>query len=373
MKNWRRPGWASSLTAALPGWLLARLLVGVGAVVAIVITDKLTPGRRTLQLRQGLFSWDAAFYRDLAQHGYDHVAREGLRFFPLLPVAARELSVPLFGDIGLALILLVNLAALVAGALLHRLSLEELGDQPTAARAAWLLALLPPATVLIAGYAEALLLAFSIGAFLALRRRQWWVAAALGVLAGLCRPVGLVLALPAAIEAARDLRETTWPERFARASAVVAPLLGTASYLAWVQWQRGDWLLPFRLQNTAELRGGMANPISVILHAVRSVGNGGGLGEALHLPWIALFAFLLWVCWRRLPASYTAYAGALLLFALTGHTLGSFERYGLAAFPLVLALAIVLRRPRDERIAIALCAAGLTAFATLELLGAFVP
>lgn len=372
MRRWRGPG-GVALAAALPGWLLARVLVGVGAVVAAVASDQLRPGDRTLQLRQGIFSWDAAFYRDLAQHGYDGVAREGLRFFPLLPIAARALSVPLFGDIGLALILIVNVAALLAGALLYRLAEQELGDRATAQRAAWLLALLPPATVLVAGYAESLLLSCTIGAFLALRRRHWWTAAALGVLAGLCRPMGLVLALPAAFEACRDLRRTSWPERVSRLAAIAAPVVGTGLYLGWVQWQRGDWTLPFRLQNTAELRGGIANPLSTVLHAVRSVTNGGGLGEALHLPWIALFAVLLVVCWRRLPGSYTVYAGALLLFALTGHTLGSFERYGLAAFPLVLALAVVLERPRDERIGLVLCAAGLAAFATLELLGAFVP
>jgi hypothetical protein len=338
-----------------------------------VASDELRPGTRTLQLHQGLFAWDAAFYRDLAEVGYRHVAEEGLRFFPLLPLLTRALAVPLFGNVGLALILLVNVAALVAGALLHRLALDELGDRPTAERAAWLLALLPPATVLIAGYAESLLLVCSIGAFLALRRRQWWLAAVLGMAAGLCRPMGLLLAIPAAIEAGRAIQRAGWMERMARSVAVIAPLAGTAGYLAWVQWRHGDWTLPFRLQNTAELRGGLANPLGVIADAIRSASNGGGLGEALHLPWILLFAALFVICWRRLPGSYTAYAGALLVVALSGHTLGSFERYGLAAFPLVIALALVLRRPRDERIGLAVCAAGLSAFATLELLGAFVP
>ncbi|MGE0796187.1 MAG: mannosyltransferase family protein [Acidimicrobiia bacterium] len=363
----------ASLSAALPGWLLARVLVGVGAVVAVVASDELVPGARTLQLDQGLFAWDAAFYRDIADVGYGGVAREGLRFFPLLPLAARAASVPLLGNVGLALILVVNLAALAAGALLHRLALDELADRATADRAAWLLALLPPATVLVAGYAEAVLLACTIGAFLGLRRRRWWLAALLGVAAGLCRPMGLVLALPAAIEAGRGLRQAGWSERVARAAAVLGPVAGTGAYLAWVEWRHGDGMLPFRLQNTADLRGGWANPLGTVLDAVRSVGDGGGLGEALHLPWIVVFGVLLVVCWRRLPASYTAYAGVLLVVALGGHTLGSFERYGLAAFPLVLALALVLRRPRDERIALAVCGAGLAAFTTLELLGAFVP
>src|SRR5437899_7218015 len=101
------------------------------------------------------------------------------------------------------MLVIVQVAALVAGVLLHRLVVAETGDRVTATRAVWLLALLPPATVLVLGYAEALLLCFAIGFFLCIRRGQWWYAAALGVLAGLTRPVGMTLALPALIEAVR--------------------------------------------------------------------------------------------------------------------------------------------------------------------------
>lgn len=380
MRRWLRGPGGVSLRVALGGWALARLVVAVGAVVAVVAADELVPGARTLQLDQGLFAWDAAFYRDIAEYGYDGVAREGLRFFPLLPLSARALSVPLFGNVGLALILVVSASALLAGALLHRLAIEELGDRRAAERASWLLALLPPATVLVAGYAEALLLAASIGAFLALRRRRWWWAGLLGAAAGLCRPMGLVLALPAAIEAARDLRPSGSDAArlpvsayLSRAGAVLGPVVGTGSYLAWVEWRHGDWALPLRLQNTADLRGGWSNPLSTVADAVRAAGDDGGLGEALHLPWIALFGLLLVLCWRRLPGSYTAYAGVLLAVALSGHTLGSFERYGLAAFPLVLALATVRCSRRLESAVLAASATGLAAFTTLELLGAFVP
>jgi hypothetical protein len=146
------------LRAALPGWLLARIAVAVGFVVAHISADKLTPGRRPLQLHQGLFAWDAAFYRDIADFGYHGVAREGLRFFPLLPLGSRALSVPLGGHVGLAMLVIVQVAALVAGALLYRLAVHETGDPGDGARAAWLLAVLPPATVLVLGYAEGLLL-----------------------------------------------------------------------------------------------------------------------------------------------------------------------------------------------------------------------
>jgi hypothetical protein len=361
------------LQAALPGWLLARLAVGLGFVVALVAADELRPGNRPIQIHQGLFAWDGAFYRDIADHGYHGVAREGLRFFPLLPLASRALGVPLLGHVGVALLVLVQVAALVAGVLLFRLAVIETGDRPTARRAAWLLALLPPATVLVLGYAEALLLVFAIGFFLCIRSGRWWSAAALGVLAGLSRPVGMTLALPALIEAVRLARSAPWRAVVARAAAIVGPVVGGGAFLAWAGHVYGDWQLPLRLQNSSDLRGGWANPVSTVLDAVRALGSGERLGEGLHAPWILVFGVLLVLAFRLLPVSYGAWSAVLLLSALTGHTLGSFERYGLAAFPLVLTLAIVTRHAPVERVLLVGSAAALTGFATLVFVGAFVP
>lgn len=360
-----------ALVAAVTPWLLARAAVLLGYVVASVAADELRPVDRPLQLDQGLFAWDAAFYRDIADGGYDAVATEGLRFFPLLPLLARVVAVPLGGNVGLAVGLIVQLAALGAGFLLYRLAEAELGDRDVARRAAWTLALLPPATVLVLGYAEGLLLAASIAFFAAIRSGRWWLAALLGLPAGLSRPVGMTLALPAAIEAARRLRGAGWPGLVARAAAVAGPLVGGGLYLRWVEREHGDWELPLRLQNDPSLRGGWANPVSTVLDAVRSLGD--GLGEGLHVPWIAVFAALLVVAFRVLPVSYGAWSAVLLLSALTGHTLGSFERYGLAAFPLLLALAVLARTPTLERALWAGCGAALTGFAALAFLGTFVP
>jgi len=360
------------LRAALPGWLLARFGVAIGFVVAYVGADKLAPGKRPLQLHQGLFAWDAAFYRDIADHGYHGVAREGLRFFPLLPLASRALAVPLFGEVGVAMLVIVQVAALVAGVLLHRLVVAETGDRATATRATWLLALLPPATVLVLGYAEALLLCFAIGFFLCIRGGRWWTAALLGVLAGLSRPVGMTLALPALIEAMRTGRAVPWRAWLGRLVAVAGPVAGGAAYLAWVGHEYGDWKLPLRLQNSEDLRGGWANPASTVWHSVHAL-TGHQWREGLHVPWIVVFGLLLIVAFVKLPVSYGAWSAVLLLSALTGHTLGSFERYGLGAFPLILALALVTKPPLLERATLIACGAALSGFTALLFLGSFVP
>jgi hypothetical protein len=369
----RHPRWVADLLAALPGWIVARAAVALGIVVALVVADELVPGARPLQLEQGLFAWDAAFYRDIAEVGYDGVAEEALRFFPLVPLMAALLAVPLLGNVGLALILVSNGAALLAGALLHRLALSERGDRGVASRSAWLFALLPPSMVFVLGYAESTMLVFTIAGFLALRQQRWWAAALLGFFGGLSRPIGILMALPAFIEGVKGLGSAPAGERAARLAAVAGPVAGVASYLAWVHVVFGSWRLPMDLQGIDELRGDFVNPVVRVFQAIGSVTGGELLGEVLHLPWILFFIGLVVVAFRRWPVAYGAYATVLLLVALSSSNLGSFERYGLTAFPLVLALASITDRPVVDRVVITASAAGLTGFTAMTMLGTFVP
>ena len=81
------------------------------------------------------------------------------------------------------------------------------------------------------------------------------VGALAGYLAGLTRPFGVVLAVPAAIEACSGWRRARGRDRVARLAAVVAPVAGLATFLLWVgsfepvrqQGElRGEWLDPIR-------------------------------------------------------------------------------------------------------------------------------
>ncbi len=76
---------------------------------------------------------------------------------------------------------------------------------------------------------------------------------------------------------------------------------------------------------------------------------------------------------RRWPASYTLYAAASLVVALTSRNLDSFERYSLSTLPFVLALADVLDTDGRERTVLVLAAAGLVAASVLAFTGALVP
>lgn len=370
----RRATLRESFLAALPAWLVARACVLGALVLARFLFDQMgDPASRPSQLDAGLLGWDAGWYRQIADEGYDLLPAEALRFFPLVPMLARVLAVLLAGNTDLALLVVSNISALGAGMLLYRLTLDETGDRNLATRAAWLIALAPPASALVMGYAEPTMMVLAIAAFFALRRQRWGWAACAGALAGLSRPSGIVLVVPAVIEALRTWNVIPWRERWYRLAAVAAPVAGTLTYLAWVGNRYGDWLSPYRIAQEPRLRGSFTNPIANLVEAGRDLFRGDEFGSGLHLPWALLFLGLLVVTFRRFPASYGAFAAVILATVLTGDNLDSLERYALSAFPLVLAAAVLTRHWLAERVTLLLSVAGLVGYATLIFLGASIP
>ncbi|MBM3693889.1 MAG: hypothetical protein FJW77_11460 [Actinobacteria bacterium] len=361
------------LRAAVVPWVVARVLV-VGALGLVrEVVDALGVTDRTVQATQGLFAWDAAYYRDIAEYGYGALRTDALRFFPVVPLAARGLGVVLFGRYGLALLILVNVGALVFGALLHRITVLETGDRQAAVRAAWFAAVLPVAAVFVMGYADAPAAALAVGVFLALRTDRFALAGALGLVAGATRPVGAFLALPALIEALRVRHGHTARAWAGRVAAVAGPPLGLVAYLVWVGVDRGDPWLPFSVQQRDSLRGGVVDPVSRLVRAAGDLGGGDRFGSGLHLVGAVVFLGLLVVVARRLPASYTAFSALTLLVTLSAENLDSSERYAVGAFPLLLGLALVTGRRTVERAVLALAAGGLVAYAVLGFSGVAVP
>jgi hypothetical protein len=357
------------LRIAAGPWVIARVLVVGSLALSREVYSQIGAPPRPLQLGQGLFAWDAAFYRDIAEHGYRAVGEASLRFFPLVPLLARGLGFLLLDHPAVALIAVANACALLFGALLHRLALRETADAGVARRAAWFAALFPVATVLVLGYAEATAMMLGVVVFLALRSRRFGWAACAGLLAGLCRPVGILLVVPAVVEAARGWPATNGRERLFRAGAVAAPAAGVLLYLAWVGVEFGDAWKPLSLQNRATLRGGFQDPFTRSIDAVGDLFGGDRFGSGIHIVWAALFAALLVVLIRRMAVSYSLYAAAALVLGLSAHNLDSFERYCMSAFPFLLALALITRRGDVERAAIALGGAGLVGYAVLAFLG----
>jgi hypothetical protein len=364
---------AALTSPGVVSWATARVAVLGSLALARFLVSNLRAEDPTGRPPSGLIGWDASWYLRIIESGYRHLPWESLRFFPLLPLLAKVVS-PVTGP-RVALLLVVNAAALGAGVLIERLTFHETGDRAAAARSAWFLALLPPAFVLVMGYAESLLIMFALATFLALRRRRWGWAVALGLLAGLTRPLGVLLVVPATIEALRGWRRDapSRGERGLRLLAAGAPGAGGVAYLVWSWIAYGDPLRPLRLQQEFDRRGGFVNPVRRLIDAAHQLAAGADLGSGLHFPWAIGFLVLLAVCFWKLPASYGWFAATILVLSLGAGNLDSLERYGLSAFPLVVGLAVVVRWPWLERMALVVATTGLVTYATLAFLGAYVP
>jgi hypothetical protein len=364
--------WA--VKASIIPWMVARVVVGV----ALAVAHQLAAGHHisataAARVHEGLLGWDAGWYESIARQGYAGAGHQSLRFFPFFPLLARALSVLPGIGVGTAVVIVANISALVGTAVVVALVRSETADVRLARRVAWLVCLAPAAFTFVMGYAEGTLLAFSAGVFLALRARHWWWAAALGAAAGLTRPLGALLLVPALIEAGRGWRRAGLGQRVGRLAAVVAPVVGAGAFLGWVGWRYGDALTPLRLQEQGVHHGRLADPLVTLAHDASYLAHGRHLGEGLHLPWVLLAVFLVVVAFRSWPASYGAFAVAVLAVALTGSNLDSFERYALSAFPLVLAGATLLSRPRLYQVVLVLSAAGLAAYALLAFTNLYVP
>jgi hypothetical protein len=350
--------------------VLVPFVVSRGIVIVALVTVRhvVTTNHFTMPLaaHDGLLAWDASWYRDIARAGYGGVAPEGLRFFPLFPILGRAVAWLPGVSAAFGVVFVANVSALILGFVLYRLALYERDDPDLARRAVWLVYLVPPAFVLVMGYAEATFMVFAAAVLLCLRTRRWWLAVLFGFLAGLTRPVGVLLAVPAAVEG--------WQRRDVKAIApALAPVAGLLVFLAWAERRSHDLLYPLRAQQDPTRRGHWVDPVRAVAHNARELFTGDHLSAGIHAVSAIVFVLLLIVVARRWPLSFTLYAAAALIVALSSRNLDSLERYGLATVPFVLAGADVIAQPATERVVLTLAGAGLVLASLLAFTGVLVP
>ncbi|MDQ3045109.1 MAG: hypothetical protein M3R06_08170, partial [Chloroflexota bacterium] len=151
-------------------------------------------------LVEPLRMWDGLWYKLIAEQGYNGSASQTAKaaFWPFYPwlmdggSRLTGLSVDVVGYI------ISNLSFLGALMLLYRLVVEDF-DRAVARRTLWALALFPTAFFFSAVYTESLFLLLAVGALLAARLGNWWVAGVAGLLAALTRSYGVLLLIPFAV------------------------------------------------------------------------------------------------------------------------------------------------------------------------------
>ncbi|WP_436535601.1 mannosyltransferase family protein [Actinoplanes sp. HUAS TT8] len=301
-------------------------------------------------------SWDAGHYVRIAESGY-HLGPGFPAFFPLYPLLIHVVNAVVPGDGVVAALLVANLAAIGALAVLHRLAEHEFGPR-VAQRATWYLAAFPMGFFLFIGYNESLFLLLAVGALYAGRRGHWWLAGALGALSSATRLFGLLLIAPLAVE---YVRQRTLKGIRADVLALALVPLGVVAYsvycaielgnplafsIAQDQWGRrytfpgGAWITAWQQ---------MSGPLApATLGALVDAGT--------TLVAVVLLVLAVAGPWkfRRDQLYLVVHAGLTLVLLMStevgGRSMQSAARYSMEAVAVLLVLARAGARPMVDRV-----------------------
>jgi 4-amino-4-deoxy-L-arabinose transferase-like glycosyltransferase len=294
-----------------------------------------------------LLQWDSEWYFKIVTEGYryngDPTVPQNIVFYPLYPMLARGLAT-ISGLIPAdALLLVSNVAGLLAIVALFKLVREEFGDQLALTTIA-LLSFFPASVLLSAGYTEPLVLLLIVSFFLVLKRKHYLSAALLAGLALSTRSTGIVL-LPV-------LLWEMWRNRDQRPFLVAllpCVLLATSGlwlfmiYL-WITFGDpfvfADGQMAFHEGTTQAERLIAALTFEPFTRMILNDWNPWGQASWFTL----LFIVLIVVGWFRLPSGWTLFAAGVLLLpylTLSGGPAGfvSMSRFNLVSFPLFVVLA----------------------------------
>jgi hypothetical protein len=362
------------------GWLVRRAALAYVAI-AVVLTSlaafavnlpdaqpPLTPftGQDVVG---GWCRYDCNWYVGIADHGYSYTPGKQSRvaFFPGYPLVARPLARAI-DNTPLALIVVTWIAGLGALMLFAHWCARRL-ERRMAILAVACFALYPYGFFLYgAGYADALFLAFVIGAFVLLEQDQPLLAGLAAAAATATRPIGVAVALGLvlrAIERRGGLPRRATATRLARLGVParlqvrvlrrrdLGVLIAPVGLIAWSLWLWTRFDDPFAYSTVQSAWDQAEGPHTwfkigfggQILHGVDTGYRVGIMVQAI-VTVIALLAVPLVA--RRLGAAYGAYTlVAVALAALATKDFQGMGRYMLGAFPLfVVAGAMLAERPR---------------------------
>ena len=289
----------------------------------------------------GFFLWDGAWYQRIMDVGYRPIAgssQQPASFFPLLPWTTRAVRFVIRSELGAA-ILVTTVASFAAVVLVYEV-LRRWKGESVARWAIVLLLAFPTSFFLWEFYTEALFIALTAGALLAMMRRAVWLAGILGGLATMARPTGILVLLVLAVmylEQRRGInRDVLWLVLCACGIGVVmlvmkqqtgSALAFTRGSEAWgrhltVPWTPVNTTLRAYLHGTGPRLGGWSGSTASALGSVRDV----------VATYVFLFLFLVSL-WRPWPWSARILILTMTLAPMGTGIVQSMSRYVLAAWP----------------------------------------
>lgn len=345
--NWKGRTWLPYCWAILI-FSCSRVVVALGLVFSQkylpIATDVWSAG--PIWYHQ-LLQWDSEWYFKIVTEGYryngDPTVQQNIVFYPLYPMLARGLATTSGLTPADALLVVSNVAGLLAIIVLFKLVREEFGDQLALATTA-LLSFFPASVLLSAGYTEPVALLLIVSFFLALKRKYYLSAALLAGFAVSVRSTGIVL-LPV-------LLWGMWLDRNHRPflpALLPSMLLATSGIWLFMiyLWRSfgtpfafSDGQMAFHEGTTLATRLAASLKFEPFTRMMLNDWNPWGQASWFTLLFIALIV----AGWSRLPSTWTLLAmGVLLLpyLTLSGGPAGfvSMSRFNLVSFPLFVVLA----------------------------------
>jgi hypothetical protein len=357
-----RPWWRSNRTAllsVLTVFLSARIILGLLATLVVYMIPEQVGqhevSHQSVKVWLDVWArWDSEHYLDIARYGYG--MRPGLlSFYPLYPVLVAAAAGPLGDDYVLAGTVVSSLCCYIALVYLYKLAAWEFRDNELAGRAVLYMAVYPTALFLFAVYTESLFLMVTIAAFYHARRGEWLAAGVAAALAGLTRLNGVLLVLPLAYEACRQVGGVprqilaAWLRPLlGRLVAAAAAPLGFALWAGYLAWAKHDLFAVLKPAQQPPWNRRFSLPWSTLATAIRHLGDDSvsRLSHAVDVMDLIAAGVLLAATvavWRYLPRPYALYVTAstwlLLSSTVPGWPLQSLPRYTLGVFPLFLLFA----------------------------------
>lgn len=384
-----------TLRYPIAGWLIARVALTIvaawGATSSIMSLELPGGNFRTPRLfgwEELLVDvwqrWDSQWYVKIVEEGYRPerilqgdgtvLVNPATAFFPLYPGLIWLVRQILPVSTSMAGIIVSTVACLIGLIVVHRLTRHEAGE-PVANTAIRYLLIFPTAFFFFAVYTESIFLAVTAGACYAAVRRNWWLAGALGFLAALARPSGILIGLPLGLEYLLWLRrERRWP-RFEIAALLLIPA-GLGSYIAFLAWRFNDPLMFLHAQQNVIWNREYKTPFQTIVQILRSVNFStegllgaqrvdepvrmdlylGGFNDSNGYNLVFFLLGLVVALWafRLIRPSLAAYALVMMLFPIFAPPptvpLISLPRYMLPVFPIFMALAIWGQNSRIDKL-----------------------
>lgn len=304
----------------------------------------------------GWTRWDAMHYVKIAELGYEGAIENGqhlfLVFFPLFPYLMRVVGA-VIGNTELAGMLVSTLAYAVGCVYLYRIGEKHAGKE--AGRNLALLVAAYPFAFFFGGImTESLFLLVSAATLYYLDEHKWWWAILFGALATMTRIQGVLLGIPALVEAFmvyrpdKALKEKAHKQLggfVGRCASFLFMLLGLVYYL-WINYRvEGD---PFRFMYYQETHWGQGegNIFSTIAYIFKYSFDGTFNISAKAALWIPqmllviLSAVFLIFSVKKIRPMYYFYGAAYIFLTFSVPWLISGGRYFACNIPVFLVVAI---------------------------------